>query len=51
MGTIAPAVFIKSKRWMAEQPDRDPLKRRRDILQAELVERLTEEYLPTEIRR
>jgi len=48
MNTIAPALFIRFKRWMATQPDRDALKRRRDILQANLVEELAREYLPNE---
>lgn len=46
MNTISPVAFIRFKRWMAEQPDRDPMKRRRDKLQADLVEKLVEEYLP-----
>lgn len=46
LNTISPVVFAKFKRWMAAQPDRDPLKRKRDILQAELVEELVREYLP-----
>jgi len=46
MNTISPVVFVRFKRWMAEQPDRDPMKRRRDKLQADLVEKLAEEYLP-----
>jgi hypothetical protein len=46
METIDPLVFAKFKRWMANQPSRDALKRKRDTLQAEVVEELTEEYLP-----
>ncbi|MDO9081164.1 MAG: GSU2403 family nucleotidyltransferase fold protein [Desulfuromonadales bacterium] len=46
MNTISPVAFVKFKRWMAEQPDRDTMKRRRDLLQADLVEELVEEYLP-----
>ncbi|OBR50540.1 GSU2403 family nucleotidyltransferase fold protein [Paraburkholderia tropica] len=46
MNTIAPAEFCTFKRWMAKQPDRDPLKRQRDALQVEVVEQLMEEYLP-----
>lgn len=46
METIDPLVFAKFKRWMANQPGRDTLKRKRDTLQAEVVEELTEEYLP-----
>jgi hypothetical protein len=48
MHTISPAVFAKFKRWLAAQPDREAQKRRRDILQTELVEELIREYLPTE---
>lgn len=44
--TIQPAAFAEFKRWMAQQPDRDPLKRRRDVLQAEAVEWLLSERLP-----
>lgn len=51
MRTISPMVFVKFKRWMAEQPDRDPLKRRRDVLQAKVVEELVKEYLPMEMQR
>jgi hypothetical protein len=36
--TIHPAVFVRFKRWMSKEPDRDPLKRRRDSLQADAVE-------------
>jgi hypothetical protein len=36
--TIHPAVFVSFKRWMSKEPDRDPLKRRRDALQADAVE-------------
>lgn len=46
MNTISPLAFVRFKRWMAEQPDRDPMKRRRDKLQADLIEELVEEYLP-----
>ncbi|MEO7105098.1 MAG: GSU2403 family nucleotidyltransferase fold protein [Rhodoferax sp.] len=38
MTTIHPAVFVRFKRWMSKEPDRDPLKRRRDALQADAVE-------------
>ena len=46
MNTISPLAFVRFKRWLAEQPDRDTMKRRRDNLQADLVEELVEEYLP-----
>lgn len=46
METISPLSFVKFKRWMAAQPDRDPMKTSRDNLQADLVQQLIEEYLP-----
>lgn len=46
MPTIAPNVFVPFKRWLSIQEERDPLKRRRDALQAEAVSALIEEYLP-----
>ncbi len=46
MNTISPVAFARFKRWMAEQSDRDPMKRQRDLLQAEMVEELVAEYLP-----
>ncbi len=46
MNTVSPMAFVKFKRWMAVQSDRDPLKRSRDNLQADMVEKLVEEYLP-----
>lgn len=46
MQTVHPTTFVAFKRWMAEQPDRDPLKRRRDVLQADSVRALLEQYLP-----
>lgn len=46
MHTVSPVVFARFKRWMAEQGDREPLKRQRDILQAELVECLAAEFFP-----
>lgn len=44
MKTIAPQNFAEFKRWLAEQPDRDPLKRSRDLDQANVTELLIEEY-------
>jgi hypothetical protein len=44
--TIHPAVFVSFKRWMSKEPDRDPLKRRRDALQADAVEWALHERLP-----
>ena len=46
MNTISPLIFIQFKRWMAEQAERDTMKRSRDLLQANLVEELVNEYLP-----
>ena len=46
MNTVHPATFVAFKRWMAGQADRDPLKRRRDLLQADAVQMLLEQYLP-----
>ena len=46
MNTVHPATFIAFKRWMAEQADRDPLKRRRDVLQADAAQELLAQYLP-----
>ena len=46
MNTVHPATFITFKRWMAEQADRDPLKRRRDVLQADAAQELLAQYLP-----
>ncbi len=45
MTTIHPAVFVSFKRWMSKEPDRDPLKRRRDALQADAVEWALQERL------
>lgn len=46
MHTVSPVVFVKFKRWMAEQDNRESLKRQRDILQAELVEEMAAEFFP-----
>jgi len=46
MTTIHPRVFASFKRWMSKEPDRDPLKRRRDALQADAVEWMLQERLP-----
>jgi hypothetical protein len=46
MNTVSPPAFSEFKRWLAEQRDRDPLKRSRDRRQAELVNALVDEYLP-----
>ena len=46
MNTLHPLAFSKFKRWMAQQPDREPAKRGRDVLQARLVEDAVQRYLP-----
>jgi len=46
MNTVHPATFVAFKRWMANQPDREALKRRRDVLQADAVQELLHQYLP-----
>jgi len=46
MNTVHPATFVAFKRWMAAQPDREALKRRRDLLQADAVQVLLDQYLP-----
>ncbi len=46
MNTISPIIFCTFKRWMAERPDRDPLKKSRDSLQADLVAQMVAEYFP-----
>lgn len=46
MTTISPVAFAKVKRWIARQDDREPLKRDRDVLQAELVEEMVADFFP-----
>jgi hypothetical protein len=46
MNTVHPATFVAFKRWMANQADREALKRRRDVLQADAVQTLLDKYLP-----
>ena len=46
INTVHPATFVAFKRWLAGQVDRDPLKRRRDVLQADAVQQLLAQYLP-----
>lgn len=43
MRTVAPAVFVPFKRWMAELENRPAGKRRRDRLQADIVQHLIDE--------
>ena len=46
MNTIHPATFVAFKRWMSTQTEREPMKRRRDVLQADTVQTMLETYLP-----
>jgi hypothetical protein len=46
MNTLEPMAFVRFKQWMSSVPDRDPLKRRRDALQATAVETVVREHLP-----
>lgn len=46
MTTLEPMAFVRFKQWMSALPQRDPLKRRRDALQAKAVEEVVREYLP-----
>lgn len=46
MHTITPLEFVRVKRWLAEAPERDIMKRGRDALQADIIEKLVQEYLP-----
>ena len=46
MNTLEPMAFVRFKKWMSALPQRDPLKRRRDALQAKEVEELVRAYLP-----
>jgi hypothetical protein len=45
MNTVHAATFVAFKRWMAAQPDREALKRRRDVLRADAVQVLLDQYL------
>jgi hypothetical protein len=44
MTTISPHIFIEFKRWMGQQSDREPEKRDRDILQADIVAKLVQDH-------
>jgi hypothetical protein len=46
MNTLEPMAFVRFKQWMSTLSQRDPLKRRRDALQAKAVEDVVREYLP-----
>ncbi|HTH77955.1 MAG TPA: GSU2403 family nucleotidyltransferase fold protein [Ramlibacter sp.] len=46
MRTISPAAFVEFKRWMASKaPKREPIKRRRDLRQADIVQALLDQHL------
>ena len=45
MHTIFPVTFVEFKRWLAERPNRESPKRRRDALQAQTVQSLMDEGL------
>jgi hypothetical protein len=46
MNTVHPATLVAFKRWMSTQTEREAMKRRRDALQADVVQELLEKYLP-----
>jgi hypothetical protein len=46
MKTVNPYTFVSFKRWMAELPGRDALKKPRDKVQADIVEALITQYFP-----
>ena len=46
INTVSPVEFVKVKKWLAKRLDRDPIKRSRDQLQADIIEKLVLEYLP-----
>lgn len=46
MHTLHPQTFIRFKQWMSTLPEREPIKRRRDALQAMAVEEVLRDYLP-----
>ncbi len=45
MNTVDPEVFVESKRWMAQQSDREEEKRSRDLRQADIVEEIAKTRL------
>ncbi|MCF6109034.1 nucleotidyltransferase domain-containing protein [Mesorhizobium muleiense] len=40
-----PRIFAAHKLWVSKRADREPVKRRRDLAQAQAVARLTTQYL------
>lgn len=51
MHTMNPQTFVAIKRLIAASPDRDPKKRHKDALQADLVEHLIETRMPQYLPR
>lgn len=45
MVTVDPRVFALHKLWLSQQPDREPIKRRRDALQSHLAAQIAIQYL------
>lgn len=45
MRTVHPLDFVRVKTAIAASPQRDPLKRPKDALQAQIVQRLWDDYL------
>ncbi|KAB0664076.1 hypothetical protein F6V25_14825 [Oryzomonas japonica] len=45
MKTVPPVVFAKTKRWLSELESREAVKRQRDKMQAEIVEKLLADHL------
>jgi hypothetical protein len=41
-----PRVWAAHKHWVAQQPDRDPIKRRRDAEQAAIVAGIVRDFMP-----
>ncbi len=50
MHTMHPMDFVKIKRALGNYPTRDPLKRTKDLLQADLVEELVQSHMPQYLR-
>ena len=46
MNTVHPRTFVAFKRWLSNQAEREAMKRRRDVLQADAVQELLVKYLP-----
>ncbi len=44
--TSDPRVFAVHKLWLAKRADREPIKRRRDLMQAQCVASLVATYMP-----